>query len=135
MGGQSSPVRRPSFTRRPRGVARFRDVISVLTRLGVLGAVAAAVYGVGVAQADSPAEPPACVDAWAVGQTLPGDYAGCLDVDGTLTGAPYRECADGARFVSWNGRYAVTGGPVVDAGAATTAADPAYGDVFATCPG
>ena len=39
---------------------------------------------------------------------------------GTLTGAPYRECADGARFVSWNGRYAVTGGPVVDAGAATT---------------
>lgn len=121
-------------------MATVRGVKPVPARPAVggllVGLLAGAVaYGVGAAGADAPRTDPACAEVWVEGRTLPADYDGCLDVDGTRSGAPYRECADGARFVSWQGSWAVTGGPVVSAGTGAAAADPAHGDVLAACPG
>ncbi len=79
---------------------------------------------------------PTCSDVWAEGETLPEDYAGCMDGDIEEVLVTI-ECADGSALAGHEDRYwALLGGVVKDAGAPdATAADPEYGADMAACAG
>lgn len=71
------------------------------------------------------------------GETLPADYSGCMNEDGSLEAAVTRDCADGSVFTGYQDRFwAVLGGEIKDAGKVDgTVDDPGYARDVAACSG
>ena len=48
---------------------------------------------------------PACADIWVDGETLPADYGGCSNDDGSIAGSSYEECKDGSKIFTHDSRF------------------------------
>jgi len=77
---------------------------------------------------------PACADVWVPNATLPSDYKGCVNDDGSVEAAAIQECGQGQpviRWASYDDRfYAYLDGQVI---AISGADDPVYADFYRHC--
>lgn len=80
---------------------------------------------------------PACAEVWQAGETLPADYAGCVDEDGSLQVSNAQACTadtsqDGQAFATFGtSLYALTDGEIHQ-GAFNT---PTYDELYRACFG
>lgn len=78
---------------------------------------------------------PACDDVWAVGQTLPADYATCAT--GSAVGPQdVTECLDGSRLIVFDDAlWATTGGTIIEPDVSPLQDTEAYGAAYGECTG
>jgi hypothetical protein len=76
---------------------------------------------------------PACADVWVAGETLAGDYEGCVDEDGVLNVPEIQDCTENDdQITTFDARFfSLLGGEISDAGFTSTD----YDQVFASCFG
>lgn len=83
---------------------------------------------------DPTSDTPACSSVWQVGETLPADYADCMDGDTIMAGS-YYDCEDGGEFTTHDDRlYARLGGEIHEVSGAMSD-DPTYRAFFDECHG
>ena len=60
---------------------------------------------------------PPCSDVWIDGETLPEDYGGCDQEDGSIAGSSWQDCADGSRLYTHDSQFfTLADRTIVDAG-------------------
>lgn len=85
-------------------------------------------------EGSTPADGPDCETVWQEGATLPRGYQGCVDSTDTLVPRDALGCSSGQRMVSHDDRFwAVPGGTIHEATAATLADDSEYAAAVRTC--
>lgn len=76
---------------------------------------------------------PACSEVWIDGETLPGDYEGCTNDDGSIEAAATLECDSGiGTFATYQDEFfALLGGEITEAPSDSEEYAAAYEDCFA----
>lgn len=82
----------------------------------------------------TPTGPP-CADIWKAGETLPADYASCVEGGVTAEQEVY-ECTDGTKLVAFaDTMYAVTGGEILKPKEQPFQDTEEYGATYSDCTG
>ncbi|MFW6774700.1 hypothetical protein ACOACO_10480 [Nocardioides sp. CPCC 205120] len=81
--------------------------------------------GAGSGASGAPADAPACAEVWVVGGSIPADYEGCLDEEGTLEVAETTECTDGRQLLTGPSGFGFAGETATPTPAGLAEPDPA----------
>ncbi len=109
--------------------------LRTLATLATLTVAVGLLAGCGTQDSEPPLSEtlPSCDDVWVAGRTLPEDYAGCRDDEGTLQVSKVQECTTSDERLTQFGTdfYAMLGAEVHDDGLESVG----YQEVYQACFG